>query len=130
MIPAERAHATITTRTGQTTGAWDKAQATRCPACHAPILTGLDDTVAAFTAAADPNHLTPADELTALLTARHTYRLHTTPRPALRRRDSWQIAGHPAGTVTVLAEHRCGQPLGTTPTNHPQPVTPGQECPF
>ena len=38
----ERIHASIANRTGQTDSAWDHAGAKRCPACRAPILTGLD----------------------------------------------------------------------------------------
>jgi hypothetical protein len=113
MIPAERVHASIEARTAQTTGHRDKGSITRCPACHAPVIRALDDTVAAFTAVADPWPIDRAGELTALLTHRDTYALTLVPRLTLRRRDRWQIAGHPADTLTVVAAHACHAPLGT-----------------
>jgi hypothetical protein len=119
----QRAHQAMTTRTAQAPGHWDKATNSRCPACGVPTIRGLDAPVAAFTAVADPNPVDRAGELTALLAGRRTYRLWTRPRPTLRVRDHWQISGHPADTVPVVAQHRCGSPLGTTPTPKPKETT-------
>lgn len=94
----------------------DNATIGPCPRCQDPTLVGLDDNVAAMTARADWRLLTPSDELTALLASRRTYRLHRHGRRLrLRVRDHWQIEGQPAGVVDVVAEHACGQPLGTPP---------------
>lgn len=112
----QRAHDAMTARTGQAPGHWDTATNSRCPVCGNPVIRGLDAPVAAFTAKADPGHLDPAGELAALLAGRRTYRLWSTPKVTLRLRDHWQITGHPAGTVPVVAEHRCHEPLGTIPT--------------
>ena len=123
---AERTHHHIEARTATTTGHRDKGTTTRCPACGAQVIRALDDVVAAFTAVADPWPLTRADEVTALLTERDTYALTLTPRLTLRRRDRWQISGRPADTLHVVAEHACGQPLGTPPTpTDPTPATEG-----
>jgi hypothetical protein len=127
--PAERVHASIEARTAQTTGHRDKGSTTRCPACGAPVIRALDDTVAAFTAVADPDPVDRAGELTALLTGRDTYALTTVPRLTLRRRDRWQIAGRPADTLHVVAAHACGQPLGT-PTAPTSKEQHGDRIPF
>ena len=116
---AERVHNAIEARTATTTGHRDRGTWRRCVVCYEPVIRALDDTVAAFTATVDPRALTRADELTALLGGRDTYALTLTPRLTLRRRDRWQIAGHPADTLTVVAAHACHAPLGRplpTPT--------------
>lgn len=125
MIPAPAIQTAINTRTGQdvtTATGRDGASLRRCPKCRAVVLVGLDDHVAAMTATADLDPLDPAGEAQAWLTGRATYRLMDRgPRTQLRRRDHHAIAGHPAGVVTVVAEHRCGHPLGTpTPTSSPE----------
>lgn len=110
----------------------DRATPTRCPHCRAPILVGLDDDVAAIPAHVDPWPLTVRDEATAWLATppRRTYRLDATgPRLRIRARDHWQITGTPPGPgCHVVAEHRCGQPLGDTtppPPAHPEATTTG-----
>ena len=126
---AERVHASIEARSATTTGHRDKGSLRRCERCGAQVIRALDDTIAAFTATADPHPIDRAGELQALLTHRDTYALTTTPRLTLRRRDRWQITGHPADTLTVVAEHACGHPLGT-----PAPVVTQEDtnarCPF
>lgn len=99
----------------------DTARIRRCPGCGARVLVGLDDSVCAFRAVADPTPLDPLQELAALLLTRDTYRLHSAPKVRLRRRDRWQIAALPAGVVVVLPEHSCGHPLAAEP--EPKPST-------
>jgi hypothetical protein len=87
------------------------ATLTQCRQCAAPILTGLDNDIAALTAKTDPTPITPLGETIALLQGRNTYNLTTNSngRKELDHRDQWQISAprkHP-----VLPEHRCGQPL-------------------
>jgi hypothetical protein len=118
MIPAEQLHAHLTAVTAQdpASGNSDRARPRHCPACNAPVLIGLDDTVAAFRAVVDPTPLDRAGEVQALITGRDTYRLTEPPAPRLRRRDRWQILGRPADTTTVLPAHACGAPLAPMPT--------------
>jgi hypothetical protein len=118
MIPAEQLATHLAAVTAQDPGSGnsDRARPRRCPACAAPVLVGLDDTVAAFRAVADPTPLDRAGEVAALLTGRDTYQLTDPPRVSLRRRDRWQIQGRPADTATVLPAHACGHPLAPTPT--------------
>jgi len=117
MIPAEQLHAHLTAVTAQdpASGNSDRARPRHCPACNARVLVGLDDTVCAFRAVADPTPLDRAGEVAALLTGRDTYRLTDPPRVSLRRRDRWQIQGRPADTTTVLPAHACGAPLAPMP---------------
>ncbi len=112
----------IETRTATTAGHRDKGPTTRCPACHAPVIRALDDSICAFTAVVDPDPLDRAGEVAALITGRDTYALTRTPRLTLRRRDRWQIAGRPADTLHVVAAHACGRPLG-------QPIAPTSQEP-
>ena len=131
MIPAEQLAAHLTAVTAQDPGSGnsDRARHRRCPACGAPVLIGLDDTVAAFRAVVDPTPLDRAGEATALLTDRDTYRLTDPPRVSLRRRDRWQIAGRPADTTTVLPAHACHTPLAPMPSPADD-RSPSHECPF
>ena len=123
----------INTRTGldvELPEARNSATFARCPKCRARILIGLDDEIAALPIRVDVDPVDRVGEARALLAGRRTAQLHHRPRPVLRYRDHWQIAGRPADTVVVLAEHVCGQPLG-----HPIPTpTPTKEspdaCPF
>jgi hypothetical protein len=117
VIPAEQLAAHLTAVTAQDPGSGnsDRARPRRCPACGASVLVGLDDTVAAFRAVADPTPLSRAGEVLALITGRDTYRLTDPPRVSLRRRDRWQISGRPADTCVVLPAHACGAPLAPTP---------------
>ena len=117
MIPAEQLAAHIAAVTAQDPGSGnsDRARPRRCPACHAPVLIGLDDIICAVRAVADPTPLDRAGEVAALITGRDTYRLTDPPQQRLRRRDRWQIAGRPADTTTVLPAHACGAPLAPMP---------------
>ena len=118
MIPAEQLAAHLTAVTAQDPGSGnsDRARPRRCPACNAPVLVGLDDTICAFRAVVDPTPLDRAGEVAALITGRDTYRLTDPPQQRLRRRDRWQILGRPADTTTVLPAHACGAPLAPMPT--------------
>lgn len=74
-----------------------------CPGCATPILTALDEGLAA---AVDAQPIT-ATEIAILLTGRRTYTLHA--NNGLTYRDAGRIAGgHLHGTIH--AEHRCPQP--------------------
>jgi len=112
------------------TGANRKASIRVHPRCHQPILAGLDADVAALSVAVDPYPLTPAGEVWALQSGRRTYALS---RGALERRDRWTIPGQtPSHRVTVLAEHRCGDPPPADlrlPPAPPRPATP-EEIPW
>jgi len=112
-------------------GGTDTARRQPCPQCGAPTLIGLDDTFAAITTRADPRLLTRSDEVTALLNGRRTLHLRATGsgRLQLRTRDHRHITHNPADTTPVVAEHQCGQPLGTTPPPPPTPRT-SDECPY
>lgn len=76
--------------------------------CGEHTMVGLDDDRCAFSARADIYPLSNAGEVAALRQGRHTYMLR---RRALDRRDQWLIAGTPADSATVVAEHRCDQPV-------------------
>jgi hypothetical protein len=81
-----------------------------CPKCRAPILTGLDAEICAFTVRVDPTPITPLGEAIALLQGRATYNLADGPnRKELDLRDQWRITM--PRKYPVLPEHRCGQPL-------------------
>ena len=108
-----------------------------CPRCRRLVIVGLDDDRCAMTATVDPQPLTPAGELSALLTGRPTYTL-TPQRNAytLNRRDQFAIAAKPAGTLRnadVVAAHECGAPeLDAAPTRIPPPMKQrtNTDCPF
>ena len=132
---ADRVAALIDSRTGlavSTAGGRDQASVLRCKVCRSLVLVGLDEEALALTARAEVAELTPAAELAALLAGRMTYRLHRDPagRWRLRRRDHWQIAGSPAGVVTVVAEHRCGELLGEPLDLFTPAIVTPQEVPF
>lgn len=90
------------------------ARPRKCRHCKAPVLAGLDDELCGFPTTVDPTPLSPIGEALALLAGRTTYRLDKDQQ--LWRRDRWQIAGQPAGTVDrlfphdVVASHSCGAP--------------------
>lgn len=98
-------------------------KATRCDLCHAPILTGIDADVCAFTARVDVTPLDPMGEVVAVVGGRHTYTLNRRGSTAiLTRRNSSAITRQPAGghniltPYDVLPEHACGQPLPAHPS--------------
>lgn len=93
--------------------------------CGEYLLVGLDDVAAAFTARADVYPLSNLGEVEALRAQRSTYGFFW---GSLDRRDRWNIAGMPADEGTVLAEHRCGEPIPKTwirPINPPAERTNG-----
>lgn len=109
--------ANVTGQDHRAAGSHDRAVPRRCPHCHALTLVGLDAEVAALSVRVDPGSLTVRDEATALLTGRRTFVLRPhRDRWVIRHRDRWAIAGHPAGTVHVVAEHHCGAVLAPPPT--------------
>jgi hypothetical protein len=86
------------------------ARAHHCKTCGQLILTGLDNDMCAGVADADPVPLAPLGEALAIIAGRNTYALRkTVDRLELQLRDSWQIAGDPAGTTRydVVAQHSC-----------------------
>lgn len=87
-----------------------KAQIRRHKPCGIPTMVGLDAEVMAFQATCDLGELTAAGEAQALLEGRRTYELNL--RGEIRYRDRYAITGRPAGArTTVLADHRCAQPI-------------------
>lgn len=97
-----------------------KASLIRCK-CGEHILTGLDDRVCALSARVDIYPLSNLGEVEAMRAGRRTYWLRGRE---LDRRDRWNIAGNPASTITVLAEHRCDERIPATwcrPIHTPAP---------
>lgn len=91
----------------------------RCPTCSMTVLHGLDDDVMGWAVMADLRRLSSIDEAIAILAGRWTgtvkrQRTSNGYRLQLDDRDRWRTAGKPADRpgVLVLAEHRCGAPLG------------------
>ena len=84
-----------------------------CPRCERSTLAGADDGPSRIPTVLDPTPLDRRAEARALLTGRATYALVESQWQGwvVHWRDHWHIAAHPAGTVTVLPDHRCGQPL-------------------
>jgi hypothetical protein len=81
-----------------------------CPKCRAPIITGLDADICAFTVRVDPTPLTPLGEAVAVLQGRTTYNLAGGPgRKELDPREAHHI--EKPRRYPVLAEHRCNRPL-------------------
>lgn len=100
--------------------------------CGAWTLTALDARVAALTAWLDPYPLTAAGEVWAITDDRWTYLLLA---DRIEKRTRWTIPGRPAGSqYTVLAWHRCQQPVPLEHRRPPQPqphlATSSKEPPF
>lgn len=98
--------------------------------CRMATLAGLDRDRAARLVHVEPYPLSPTGEVAALRDQRRTYQIATW---GLAHRTAHHIRAHPAGSRTVLAEHRCGAPIPedwkAPPT--PRPTTPNnQEVPF
>ena len=107
---------------GPVTGATRTPRIRVHPGCHQPVLAGLDANRCALSVMVDPYPLTPAGEVWALQSGRRTYALS---RGALERRDRWTIPGQtPSHRVTVLAEHRCGDPPPADLRLPPAPPAP------
>lgn len=98
--------------------------------CRMATLTGLDRNMAALTIHVEPYPLSPAGEVAALRENRATYQIAPW---GLALRKPHHIRTHPAGTRTVLAEHRCGAPIPqdwkAPPKPRPRPAH-NQEVPF
>jgi hypothetical protein len=89
---------------------WRSARLRRCARCQAPILAGLDATMAAVAVRADPTPLTPLGEAAALLGGRATFDLSDVAgRKELTYRYCDQISG--LRRYPVLAAHECGKSL-------------------
>lgn len=111
----------IETTTGLPIGlSGGQAKPGTCPTCGRVVLVGYDAPVAAFLAVTDPYRLTPALDAAAWILDRATYRLHGDPGTHVLERRTTPGAPNcpctvPATETTVLAEHKCGRPLGGTP---------------
>ncbi len=92
--------------------------------CKAPVLTGLDSHRCALVVYVDPYVLSALGEVEALRDRRRTYVMH---RGELDRRDQFNIPGHPADTIAVLAEHRCPTAI---PHHWRRPVAPKPRKPL
>lgn len=100
-----------------------------CQQCRADVIVGPDADRAALIAVTDPQPITRRGELLAACDKRHTYSQDL--NGWLHHRDGWRLRSPAHGTV--LAEHRCGQPLPDDWIAKPQPrpATPNhQEVPF
>lgn len=98
--------------------------------CRKATLTGLDRDMAALVVHVEPYPLSPAGEVAALRDHRATYQIAPW---GLALRKAHHIRQAPAGTRTVLAEHRCEHPLPAEWIASPKPRTPtpnNQEVPF
>lgn len=84
-----------------------------CPHCGRLTIVGLDDDTAARMVRTDLEPLDQASEYFALLRGLMTYTVELRNRRVyLHYRDRWRIAGNPADTVRVVAEHTCTHPKG------------------
>lgn len=107
-------------------GLWDSdgtnrvARARRCRTCREYVLVGLDSDHCALPVAVDPDPLSPAGEVAALIAGRATYSLrYLADRLELDRRTQFEIRGDASRDSVrhdVLARHQCGMPsLGQVP---------------
>lgn len=120
---------TGTTKRRRPLNAWAHTTTTgQCPTCGQPTINALENTDIPIRNTADPHTLTSRDELTALLTGRHTYTLDTRAH-TLQRRTIHHIRGHPPehDPQPVLPQHHCTNPLGTPLPPTPLPPTPPKE---
>lgn len=87
----------------------DHAKATTCRRCGHPILTAIAGHVAGLTVRADPEPMTPQQELLALLDGRLTWHLITEALGTQRItwRDPTAIRAGPKPDRHVIADHRC-----------------------
>jgi hypothetical protein len=88
--------------------------------CRAEILIAADHPRVALDVYADPWPLSVLGEVQALRAHRVTYQVKGY---GLKARTATDIRRHPAGAVTVLAAHRCGEPVPATWKAQPQPTT-------
>lgn len=98
--------------------------------CRMATLTGWDRDRAALLVHVEPYPLSAVGEVAALCDQRATYQIAPW---GLALRKAHHIRQHPAGSRTVLAEHRCGEPLPETWLAPPTPRKPkpnNQEVPF
>lgn len=115
-------------RTGQDYldgGNTERADHYRCPRCGADTLKGLDGEVAAFSVITEVDPVDERGEFLALMSGRDTF-LHrmSGKKMQLRWRSAGMIKAFPPSQYRVLAEHRCGQPLGVpAPAPKPVPIT-------
>jgi hypothetical protein len=134
MIPAWLQRHLENTGRWNTDGISRAVHAGRCR-CGACVLRGLDGERCALAATADPGPLDPAGEMQALIIGRATYWLrHIGGRWEIDRRSSFDIAAQPAGTVDVIAEHKCGTaiPANGPPIKNPAPriARSDELCPY
>jgi hypothetical protein len=93
-----------------------------CPRCRASTLKGLDGEVAAFSVMTEVDPVDERGEFLALMSGRDTFTHRMVGKKMqLRWRSAGMIKAFPPSQYRVLAEHRCGQPLGV-PAPPPQPV--------
>lgn len=98
--------------------------------CRMATLAGLDRDRAALVVHVEPYPISPVGEVAALRDGRATYQVAPW---GLLQRTAHHIRQTPAGQRTVLAKHRCGEPLPADwiASPKPRPATPNhQEVPF
>ena len=95
---------------GDSDGIRRAAHISTCSCCRWSVLRGLDADVAALPAVADIYALDVNGEYIAISEGRQTYMLSFN---GIRYQLDVRLLGHIQGArrVTVVAEHRCGQPL-------------------
>lgn len=100
--------------------------------CQEIVAAALDHWACALTVYLDPWPLSPVGEVAALRDGRRTYQMRSW---GVRIRNAYRITGNPPGPrTTVLAEHRCGEPIPATwrqPSPARKPTTNNtQEVPY
>lgn len=88
----------------------DRARNTTCPRCGAPTLTARAGRIAALDVHADPQPITPLDEIRHRLAGRLTWHLVASAIPGTPPRITWRHNTHiTAGPSPhpVIADHTC-----------------------
>lgn len=113
-----------------------RARVTHCRSCGAHVMRGLDADTAGMAATVDIHPLDETGEILAILAGRTTFRVSwRTDHYEVDARDRWQISGTPAGTITVVARHKCNSaPLPIAKTTRPPrrfiTMRESEEAPF
>lgn len=107
-----------------------RARIDACPHCAAATIHALDAPVAAIDTRLDPQPLTVAAELAALLSGRRTYDLiPIAGRHEIAWRDQWRI---PHRRYPILATHQCPGliPANALPSRRPRKARTNEPPPF
>jgi hypothetical protein len=107
----------------------------KCRDCKAPILTGLQDDMAAHVVKVNATPLSRMGELAALMLGLRTYELRRHQQTlALWQRDRWQIKGRDPGIkFDVVTDHVCfptSLPSMRSVYHTPEKAKDSDECPY